>query len=306
MENYKIVQECVDEYIEMAQVESPDDYLFTKNLANIILRNDRPLPIKYYSKTSFYDSFKYAYKFLGNLNIDYQERLEKYVKDDTIIFEENSGNVSYSTLNDDNEREIYISIEENIGDAFSVVHELMHDINIDMSQTSISRDLLTEALSLLSEMLLEDYLVKNNVKDAKVPNNLNFYYAYLKAIEVAFNLKLIEHTLNDGYINPSIYKELVDYYDASYIVDKIVDDHGLTLDFEQRYIIAAPIACYMYNRIKKDKKNLNELFELNELIITKDFDDLLNYLDLEVEEDDLSISSYQKLENSYKKYIKSR
>ena len=57
-------------------------------------------------------------------------------------------------------------------DAFCIVHELNHDKNLDEECSNITRSIFTESLSILTELLFEDYLKKNKVKEAKICNNL--------------------------------------------------------------------------------------------------------------------------------------
>lgn len=189
---------------------------------------------------------------------------------------------------------------------------MFHDINLDENQESIARMFYTEGLSLLGEFLLEDYLKINKIKDTKIPLNYSLYCAKLKALEVDFNINLLLSYLEDNYIDSGKIIKVIEKYpynyasDLSEILSKIINNEELTIDSEQPYILGTLIATYMYDRIKNNKNNIMELFELNQELKNYTFEQVLDYLQIDYNNIDLENTSYQKLENCYKKHIKSR
>ena len=60
----------------------------------------------------------------------------------------------------------------------------------------------------------------------------------------------------------------------------------------------------MYYRIKNNKKNINEFFELNDKLKEYEFSQVLDYLNLDYDTNDLSKKTYQIFTECYKKVLK--
>ncbi len=312
-----IISKATKDYVIATNAKSFDDFRLIYSLTNIIMNEkDKNRNFKYTKKYTLKKIDKIVSEFLSYLNPYYMDYYNIRKNDGSIIFDQNKDiqdNIAYSEYDDIyNKRIIYIPIRNTIEDAFSIVHELFHDINIDETQPNVTRLFYTEALSLLGEILLEEYLVKKQIKDAKIPINYDLYCAKSKAIEVSFNINLLLKYIEDNYIDANSIISIIENYPSNYSNDisdtiyKIVDKEELTLDFEQPYILGTLIATYMYDRIKKDKNNILELFELNQELKNYDFEQVLDYLDVDYCDDDLKQESYKNLENCYKKYIKNR
>ena len=313
-EFFKILNNTVDEYLIYLNASDISDFMMFKHMNNIVLENGIRTNWPYFkNKISLKKNINIANDFLSYLNIDYQEYFHQCLKDKIFIFDKLATYDGYSMYNTETKkRSIYVPITNSIKDSFVIVHELMHDINsIDLINNG-TRLSYTEALSLLSGFLLEDYLKENKVKDAKVVNTQNLIMILDKSIEIDFNLKIIEKYLEHNYIDITSYRDIYDFYPSDYYVilnktaNKILNYKQMTLNFEMRYIIGILIATYMYDRTKQNKKNILELFDLNEIIKSRTFDDVLDYLDLEYDEFDLKENSYHTLKNKYIKYVKSR
>lgn len=302
-------------YIKNAGITSKDDLDLTKKLNDIILYQDeKQYGYNFTTKFKLNKSYKYSYDFLKSINQEYADYLLEKTDDGTIYFDENdSFGGAYCDYDEKTDKVIiYIPVSKTIEDAFKIVHELFHGMNTDKELSNPTRMFLTEGISFLGELLLEDYLVENKVKNAKVNNNLNLYYLKSKAIEVDFNIQLIYRFLDNDFINEFDINDILNSYPDNYkkdlakIVHKICLESELTLDEEQSYIIGSLITFYMYDRIKQNKNNIKELFELNEMIIKCEFENVLDYLDLDHTDDDLTYQSYEKLRDSYQKVLKSR
>lgn len=315
-EGFEILNKAINSYIIDANLTGVEDLKLMNSLNDIVLNNEEVyFNYKYNKKYSLKESDKIVKDFLMYLNPYYKDYYETRLLDGTIIFDynnttEESAYSSYDPIY--NKRIIYIPLEQNLEDSFAIVHELMHDINMDISMENISRYFYTEGLSFLSEFLLEDYLQDKNIKQYKNPNNRGLYALKSKAIEVDYNIRLIKTYLKDGYINMGNYINMIESYpcnylnDLSFVSNKIMDKEELTLDDEQPYILGGLIATYMYDRIKENKNNILELFELNQMLKKYNFDQVLDYLELDYNDIDLNPPSYKKLEDKYKKYLKSR
>lgn len=315
-EGFEILNEAISNYIECSGMTSTENVALVKSLTDIVLKQKEVyFKYKYKRKYTLEESDKIVKDFLSHLNPYYAEYYEIRKDDGTIIFDHNPQTFepafsSFDIIN--NKRIIYIPLEHTIEDSFAIVHELMHDINMDVTMENITRYFYTESLSLLGELLLEDYLKTKNIKQCTNPNSRGLYSLKSKAIEVSFNISLLETYLQDGYINQVNLIEILKKYPIEYSDDlestiyKIIGDEELTLDEEQPYIIGGLLATYMYDRIKKNKNNILEFFELNQMLKKYNFDQVLDYLELEYDDIELTPSSYKKLEKNYKKYLKSR
>ncbi len=317
IKEFSILKDTVEDYILRSKAKDEDDFKFMLNLSKIIINEEhRNNNYEYSKKYNLKKIDNIVSDFLNDLNQKYKEYYDLRKKDGTFTFDlnkESINNQAYSTYDDiNNKRIIYIPVRNTIDDAFSIVHELFHDINLDEKEASYTRMFYTEGMSILGEILLEDYLVKRHVKDAKIPMNFSLYCAREKAIEVDFNINLLLEYLDDNYFDTSKIIRVIENYPFSYapdlaeIISKIISNEELTLDDEQVYVIGTLIATYMYDRIKNNKNNIVELFELNEEIKNYSFEQVLDYLDIEYNNVDLNEESYKKLKKCYKKYIKSR
>lgn len=311
MYNYNLINDKLFEYLEGTCL---DDFRFVKALNNIILRN--PLKRKhaeYDEKIDLNYSASLAYSFFKSLSEDYALYFEKRINDGTFRFSKKFpiGTSSYDKAL--KKRIINIPITNNIGDSFVMVHELLHDMNLDINGNTLCRMLTSEAISMLGELLFRDFLIKHNLiaKDNYKPIINNFLSVDSMATSNKFELCIIEEYLQNGYVDISFLKDLYTHYDDDTInttISTLFDDSLLEYEVNQRYIIGALLSCYMYQRIEENPKCINELMDINSIMNETYFENLINYLDLEIKPDDewinLSNDSFEKLEKCYKKELK--
>lgn len=317
IKEFEILCDATEDYILNSGAKGYNDFKLVSTLSNIIMNEaDKNRNYKYTKKYNLKEIDKIVTNFLEYLNPYYKEYYDLRKNDGTIIFDKSEkaqieGAYSvYDSIND--KRIIYIPVRNTLKDAFSIVHELFHDINLDEKQESVARIFYTEGISFLGELLLEEYLKENNIKDSKLPMNYSLHVIKSKAIETDFNINLLLKYLEDNYIDSGKIIEIIESYpynyasDLSKIYSKIIDKEELTLDVEQTYIIGILIATYMYDRIKTNKNNILELFELNQELKNYQFEQVLDYLEIGYNNIDLNEDSYDKLQKCYKKYIKNR
>ena len=317
MSNIDIINDAIRKYIEENEVNDISELCVINNSTNLLLempiRSDKS---KYRKRVSLKKNIKYVSEFLTLLNPEYNEYFYKRLEDGTFIFDKNGSSNAYSTYDMINKKRIiYIPVMNTIEDSFAIVHELMHDMNLSIEDSiyeNISRYYFTEGLSILMEYLFEDFLISKNIKDARVNNDKIIVATRIKAILTDFNLKLVNCYLENGYVFESNIVDILGYYsedEIPYIIctlDEMVETGELTIENEQRYVISSLISTYMYNRIIKEKKNIQELFDMNELIQDKGFESILDYLGFDYNDTDLIPEAYDLLRSNYKKYIKSR
>lgn len=93
-----------------------------------------------------------------------------------------------------------------------------------------------------------------------------------------------------------------------YSINDAIKNKTLALDIDQRYSIGIVFASYLHQQIIDNSKNVYKLFELNEMINNTIVEELMYYLDLDVEDTDnirLTYESIKKLEKAYQKELKS-
>ncbi|MBE6160288.1 MAG: hypothetical protein E7157_04495 [Lactobacillales bacterium] len=314
---FEIISEATKNYVICSGAKGYEEFKLISTLSNIIINvKDRKDNFKFIKKYSFKEIDKLVTNFLEELNPSYREYYEIRKEDGSIIFDNNKEKYNDGAFSEYDEiynnRIIYIPLRGTLEDAFAIIHELFHDINADEKHKSIARMFCTEGISLLGEMLLEDYLVANKVKDARTSMNHSLYCVKSKAIELDFNIKLVLKYLENNYIDVADIMDLIETYpgnygsDLSFSIQKIVELEDLTIDVEQTYILGTLLATYMYDRIKNNKNNINELFELNQELKNYKFGQVLDYLEIKCNGWDFHDDTYEKLERCYKKYIKSR
>lgn len=304
----------IKDYIYKSGAEDFEGFTMSYNCSEVLLSERKfKFDYKYKKKIDFKRIDYLVEDFLSKLNPSYLEYYRIRKSDGTFIFNPNDkSGFGYSTFNDDtNSHEIYVGLTGYIEDAFSIVHELFHDINMhDDLFDSVGRYFFTECLSMLGEFLFYDYLADKNFVDKKNNMQMMLYFLRLKALEVNFNLKLIKSYFENGYLSSRIIDDVIKSYPSEYkneildVISEICDQGWPTLEDQQVYILASLAATYMYDRIKNDKKYLNELFDLNQVLNDFDLSQVLDYLELEHSDFDLNNETYSMLRDKYKKFVK--
>lgn len=314
MFNYNLLNDNLYNYLEDA---SNKDLIFIKSLNSIILKKTfSKKMLDYKEKINLNYNASLAYTFFKYLSEDYAQYFEKRLNDGTIRFshEYEIGQSYYDFFN--KQRIIEIPITNTIEDSFVLVHEVLHDMNLKPDCVSECRMLYTETISMLGEILFEDFLINHcfHISDSKRGIHNMFASVSIMALSNDFDLKLIsEFISNDGYVDISFFNNLCSKYDSDVIDETLLllaNKSCLGLDINQRYIIGCLFSCYMHDRIKNNPKYLCEFMETNMMIKDVYFENLMNYLDLSIIDDNerliLTNDSLEKLDKCYRKEIKNR
>lgn len=309
------INSIVKKYIEECELVDMDDLIFVNRLIDIYDRHFISSSIhKYKEKVSLKKSFRYSYDFFKSINLEYAEYLKSRYLDGTFELDyrkENKDNFAKSYLNN-GENKIYIPVQGNLSDTYTLCHEIIHDMTIENGLT-VNRTLFCEVFSLLAEELQCDYFKKlGNIKSYKNNSIQTLYIIKQKNDIIRFEQQLISTYLDKGQIGLiDITDILVSTNDIEFMagtLQDIIEKNDLSMDLEQRYVIGYLFACYMLDRIKDNSKNIREFFELNEMLNYYQILDFIDYLGLEIKSDkeafDLTEESYDKLEKSYVKRLK--
>ena len=311
----KKLEEIIKEYVILNDIDCMEELSFIKRINDIVLNNcNYDYDVKYRKKYSLNQIDKIVCDFLKEFDYDYYLYYQLRKNDGTIVFDrENKDSIPYSEYDYfSKKRTIYIPLKKTLEDAFSVIHELNHDRNIYELYVNDTRMIFTESLSILLELLFEDFLRDKKIIDYKVNNNYSLSAINYKSLYIDFVYKLINLYINNYKINYTDLLGIIKKYDNNQrkdlndILSSIMEDEGVDIDFEFRYVLGVLIATYLYNRIKKNKKNVQEVFEMNDIINDYDYLQIFDYLDLEYEDDGLSNNAYETLKNNYKIYVKHR
>lgn len=303
---------------------------YTEQLLGVFDRNMLTFCVRSYKhKVPIKKSIENALLFLGNLDNEYGEYLEKRLNDGTFNFillddavEQNIELDSYSTY-EDGKRSINIIYENNFGDTYTIIHEILHDMNLlipeDCNEENEwfyeTRDVFTEMISFLGTCVAKQYFEKNlkNTKELDIDLSDDYNGLYNKRFEMEFAIYLIKKFCKNGCVtNYDIYSD-VSLENAKY--QKIISDYlemvlkneDLFLFYNERYLTGIMITDYILNNYKKPEVILKEL---NVLISSKLLTDIFDYLDLEVELDKernlirINKDSLKKIEDSFKQQVK--
>ena len=307
-----------------------------RSFADILLNNIPFIDeVEYKTKVTKEEAIKYAYQFLESISSEYGLYLFNKLDKDQINFitfdeaiKKKLPLTSYSQYKK-GKRIINIVLNGDISDTYSIIHELLHDMNIieDINNPNLkpdTRDYFTELVSFLGTTIAQDFFTRKypNNKEFKYDIYEDYYGLYKKAMGVDYILKLIDaYIFNEIITNhdiETIEKEKSSFYLDSALdyLDEILeyDDNefgvdNLDLIYKEGYIIAGLLTNYILNNYQTYEERIEVLKDLNELIMTKDYKVIFNYLDLDVIENDnwfinLTDDSLNKIEKSYKEESK--
>ena len=313
MMDYKILNDNLFDYLDGAKLE---ELKLIKSLNDIVLRNKFNQKILGYKEKMDLDyTASLAYTFFKYLSEDYASYFEKRLTDGTIKFSKDYL-IGQSYYNHEIQRRVVeVPITRTIEDAFVMIHEVLHDMNLNPNDNTADRMLYTETISLLGEILFEDFLSMYNlhVKDGK--RNIHNMFASVSTMAESndFDLNLITEFIKNEYVDKSYFNSLYSHYDSEIIeetINSLKSYSLLQLEINQRYIIGSLLSCYMHDRIKSNPKYLCEFIETNSMMTNNSFESLINYLDLDIKDNDeyllFTDKSLKKLEKCYKNEIKNR
>lgn len=304
------INKLVSEYIDYYEIDNFKEFLFPYNLSMVIIKNKKDFKFtKYKNKVPLKKSLKYSREFFESLSPEYAQQFDKFK--DTVIFEKRSDleEIAYSDMLENGEVEIFIPYNNTIKDAFSITHEITHATTLDRD-LSLTRNIFCEVMALSAEILQSQFFEKKGLKDLRVHEQIELESVWQINIINIFQMHLINEFLENGYISAINFMKLLEDFDiddvytiSNHIMKNLREDDFDVL-FLNRYIIGYTLASYFCDRIK----NNSEFVDLNDSMNIYSITDFLDYLELEYLDDkylNLTTKSYQEIEKSYVKRIKS-
>lgn len=147
MIDYKTLNDKLFDYLDGAKLE---ELKLIKSLNDIVLRNKFNQKILgYKEKMNLDHTASLAYTFFKYLSEDYASYFEKRLTDGTIKFSKDYL-IGQSYYNHEIQRRVVeVPITRTIEDAFVMVHEVLHDMNLKPNSNTADRMLYTETISML-------------------------------------------------------------------------------------------------------------------------------------------------------------
>ena len=310
---YKELNLILDSFVEEEPIDE-DEFLFIKQLLDIVL--DTKLPnnrTKYHSKMRFGTSLNHSLNFLETLNPRYRANLESLFNNNQVTILKGNG-LSQMTAKDGHSTMTFYQ-RGTVEDSYTLTHENIHDTNRDLNRLTVNWHLMTEAFSILSELLQRDYFSRldNCPQDYRL-NELDTLNAVLiKACQLDFEINLLCTYLKYGQINDYLFTECL-INKSPFYIRWALDDFNSSIkqgDFNfsllQRNIIGGIISSHMYERIKNKPSLIREFTDLNDSSNDMAFIDTLHYLDLDVVDSqtfELSQDSVKTLTYAYKNRVR--
>jgi len=319
---YQKISEITASYLAYFGDYTISDLEFIKGLNKLILAHDFPIINRKYRTTrDLNTNFNYAYNFLGSIKGTYADYLKKAWHDQTFNFISNKipSRANSGVNSKTGKREIIFPICNTIEDSYAITHEIMHDYNMDIKNHSMTRNIMSEAISICAEMLQEDYFARISKAPLEYEKNmLNDMSAILyKAVSIQYQIDVIEKYLLENEICYDNFCDIAesrtdrDIEIGNEIFNEIIEKEELDIDTEQRYIIGILLASLMHQNILNNPNKINDFITLNENINELELDEVFNMFNLSLISEDGAIlkvedTSLKVLEKAYIKEIKRR
>lgn len=302
------INKLIKEYIiELNPDES--DFNFISSLVDIVINTkSKATRQTYRSVYRLSDSLISSKKFLSSLDPSYGDLLLKLLKSEELELVKVTGRNNYiasSTLTESGIHHIFLPYNETIEDSYTIVHEVLHDSNVSLELTE-SRFLFTEAISILGEMLFEDYYSSTKPKEY-LKNGKDLLYAILnKAVSLHIQIELIKLFLKYGEVNKSNIKEIGVTDSLKPFINMYLNYYSkldeLPFDNDQRHLMGFLFASYMHD----SGDGANYLRDINRVINDVNFDDILSSIGIHTTNSDgydLDIASKKVLKKTYERAV---
>lgn len=177
-----------------------------------------------------------------------------------------------------------------IVDSFVIIHELSHYKN-NSSQGLISREFLTESLAFSEELVMLDSIPSSQIEKNIALRGylLTFYNDAVWLLKVLYFLRVYkQYNSIDRESCKKYYQRGMEYMlnlyneDLELYIDALKKESLKAFSRHAEYVVAAIIAPTMMHRIRKDKGYMEKLQNVHELVKDEKLEDVLEYLDIDV------------------------
>lgn len=301
-------------YVTDAELYDFSELSAIDSITNVILSSRMPsFRDKIKNRFGLSKSLELSFEFFNTLGENYGRYFLNRVNGDGIIFVYDPKGIETATSYHDNgEKKIYFPYSKKITDCFTITHEILHDMNLDVNNVNEVRNLYTEYISILGELFLSDYISYNYDIKCSINNRYTFNSCFLKAISVRFYIDLIKCFLDNGNIDIYNLEKIISKYNPYYhnylikLADKFIVNDNFPIYYEYRYLIGILLSCYSKDLYDNGEFDINMFKYINENINDIIDEDIYDLLSLEVMDSytlSLTPDSYEKLGKSYIKIM---
>ncbi len=310
------LNEIMLQYVLKRRLFDISDYSSIETMSKIILDSRVPnFRDKRKNRFGLTNSYKLAYEFFYSLDPEYASYFVERSNSGDIYLKYFKGNTenAYSFIGKDGRKKIYFPYGLDICDCFILVHEMFHDMNLDLENSTLTRHLFTEYISFFGEYLFKDFIDNKYGIDFSISSKYTYNGCYMKAVSVHFQLTLVKKFLDKGYLDDYDIARIINQYNPLYremllsLYRQIYTNGDLCLEYDYRYVIAVLLSCHTRDLMKEKRYDVDLFKFLNENINYLYPEEFYSMLDLDVVDEcnlDLSRASYDRLRKSYCKYMR--
>lgn len=282
-----------------------DDINYFRNVCllydHILKYNYTPFELKYDYKYTYTEIINIVSSFLKSLDLDIYELFKYKLNNNefnfyTLPYDKIDNKHNYPFFEYHDKPRINIILHNTLEDAYDIVHEFFHSSNfkLDSSKTKFK---FAEVPTILSEILLSNYLILNDFKESEKEINNRICSTYSDSLKFLVLDRLLSDNIN--------YEEIILEYPGINLLpekyEKIISQKDFSYIDSSKYIIATFFAILLNINLKyNDLKNM--LVELNKKINTFSDRDLYKFIGLRLNRQGMfNGESLNKLCDSYNK-----
>lgn len=271
----------------------------------------------YTTKIDLNKSIQLVSSFLKSISPQYENQFQNVLREQQYYncpsYEFRKSTTSISKVYNDGH--VLIGYQENLEDAFDILHETIHKFSQPYKENNIIKDFYGEVTPITMEFLFQDYLLEQEVLDQEEINlkiKKRIRTAYFDASSVLFEYHLLNLYQVNGNISETIIEEYIEslphesteyrvfknYY-KEYLQD-ILNENHLNFPIRQRYVIGTIFAIYFKNEIQKNPSFISHIEDLIKIFGDTEMNTKKNLNNLIKNQNPISIKN-NSMENELKK-----
>ncbi|HPF82917.1 MAG TPA: hypothetical protein PLV83_01955 [Bacilli bacterium] len=276
---------------------------------------------KFKKKMDLNKTIELSKQFLNTIKKEYAAKLNENIEYGKILFPEydNVMELGYVEVDEHNNKIILVKLLNNIRDIFSLTHEEIHDVVYNVDSITDTSNILCEVPTILSELLLADYVKDKMNKNELINYKKEFLQVYaFTALNFKLQFLLIDEVITNGYIDKislaNIVLKIIEIcndeslaFDILYRVRELSNEDMSFYFQDLRYINGIVLASYLHDKILNNPKLIKCFSGYNETYFDKSIPQVFKSIGLDVVDEDLlkiSEDSYNELEKSFQKELK--
>ena len=266
---------------------------------HILKRNYIPCKLKYKNRYSYIQTYEIVSSFLNTINKEYYKEFHNKIKDNKIkILERN-----IIPIYDEKDESIKIPYTQTLQDSYNLIHELFHSLNFPQQKSQIHYKY-TEFISILSEILLEEYLNQNHFDETYYEsNNRLIWLNSISTSTLYLNDIYRNMRFNKKINNEKLYYEFIKKYNGANILPErtleIINEPSFEIIDNCKYIVGITLAYKLKNNLNYDELE-KMLIKLNDNINIYTEEEFYNEIGFKKSKD--GVLDYRSLNDLYKSF----